>query len=121
MNSSCQRLEVGINAADDDPRVPLVQLVQPNEVAAVERDQRPAFADGKGENLLIGHREPRMPEALESQHVVTKAAESLNGRSREVLVGHEPGGMSFSARLSRRRRFCIRVSCNRKASHHLVL
>lgn len=65
--------------------------VQPDEVAAVERENGPSLLDGEVENGLV--REPLIAllQLLERHDVVSEGAELLGDRAREVLVREQAG------------------------------
>ena len=89
-----QSLEVGIESADDNSFVIRCGLVQSNEVSPIHRDGDPTFGNSKRQNLCIKKSLPRFAAFRCRQHIVTKVAQGLNSREREVLVGVKAGHRS---------------------------
>lgn len=89
-------LHVSVLGAHDDPLVSGIATMEPNEVAAVQRQDGPAMGPGESQDVFIGHTLSCIACIPRCQDVVTKRAEPLDHGSGKVLVRIEPHASSFS-------------------------
>jgi hypothetical protein len=71
-------LEVGVERAHDDARVPGPFPVQEYEVPAVQRQKDPAFPGGEGKHLLVGHGSSGLAHLLRREHIVAHPSQRLD-------------------------------------------
>ena len=69
------------------PHVP----VQPEEIQAVQRENRPAFLSGKSEHFGIWNSLVGAVGLQRSQHVMPECPKALDGAEWKILVRVEPG------------------------------
>jgi len=86
--------EVEIERADDDAGMCRHYIVKPDEVAAVERQDRPPLLDCELEHSFIGKPLIALPKLFEGSDVMSEGAELLGDGEREVLVGEKAGHSS---------------------------
>jgi len=81
--------EVGIEGANQDAGVSGRQLVQPDEVPAIERQQHTPLGSREGQDLLVRYRAASVAGLTAGQDIVTKPPQSFRHWQGEVLVGVE--------------------------------
>ena|ERR1051325_670774 len=96
MDSSGLLHEIQIELAYDYARMVGLLPMEPDEVAAIQRDHCPAFTRGKSKHFLVGLGLIGLARFLNRQHVVTQRAQSLNHRQGKILVGIKPRHQSAS-------------------------
>lgn len=79
--------KIGINRAADDSGVVRGLLVEPDEMLPVECQHRPSFGASERKHFLVRQRLFGLARLQHGQYVVPPAAEFMDHRLREVLVG----------------------------------
>ena len=86
MHADGQLLEVEIEGANHDACVVGPLAMQPDEVTAVQRDDRPAVASREREQFFVRHGAVGLAGIQDREDVVPRAAECDDSREWEVLV-----------------------------------
>ena len=90
MDTLCQGGKVGIKRTDDNASMRGRGVMQPHEMASIERDHDPVLRHGKRQDICIRNR-LSCSAALDSrQDVVTQAPQGLHCWEGTILVGIAP-------------------------------
>jgi hypothetical protein len=90
VNPLRQPREIHIEGADDDAGVPGPVLMQPDEVAPVQRHHRAMLAGRELQDVGVRHSLTGMPAVPHRQHVVSQATKFDRYWLRQILVCEEP-------------------------------
>ncbi len=101
MYPSRPALEIGVEGAGGRTRMLGVFLMEPDEMLAVEGQNRPSVADGEREDLLVGDGPPGVARLLGGEYVVAKPTKLLYDGQGEILVRVQVRHLGQASSLSR--------------------
>ena len=89
MNAVGQRVEIGVEGADQNSGVVWLLSMQFDKILSVQRQQTMACYSSNPQNLIVRNSQPRQVELQNRLHVMAVFAQFLNNRKRYILISQQ--------------------------------